>query len=89
MDPFGDANLRQMAAENKEKKQYVQQYIIDYQYDEAHFKEYMTYINPEKGDNIDNWTLDELSACIRDYYVYCDGGAAQEDGQGQNEVGEG
>lgn len=64
-----------MAAEQKEKKQYVQQYIIDYQYDETHFKEYMVYINPEKGDSLDNWTLDELSACIRDYYVYCDGGA--------------
>lgn len=36
----------------------------------------MNYINPEKGDNIDNWTLDELSACINDYYAYMGGGSA-------------
>ena len=26
----------------------------------------------EEGEDIDNWTLDELSNCIRDYYAYCD-----------------
>jgi len=34
----------------------------------------MVYINPDRGSDLDNWTLDELSACIRDYYVYLGGG---------------
>lgn len=25
----------------------------------------------EDGTNVDNWTVDELKQCVRDYYVYC------------------
>jgi hypothetical protein len=71
MDPFGDNNLRQMAAELKMKQQYVQQYIVDYGYDAADFQHYMSY-QKDDGADLDNWTLDELSACIREYYAYCD-----------------
>lgn len=60
-----------MASEMQEKKSYIQQYIADYGYDEQNFQEYMAYAR-EGGDNLDNWTLDELSGCIRDYYAYCD-----------------
>lgn len=60
-----------MAAEMQEKKTYITQYIVDYGYDESNFNEYMAYAR-EGGDNLENWTLDELSGCIRDYYAYCD-----------------
>ena len=37
MDPFGDSHLRKMAEEQKLKKKYLKEYIVDYGYDEADF----------------------------------------------------
>lgn len=28
-------------------------------------------INLEDGTNIDNWTLEDLTKCVKDYYLYC------------------
>ena len=69
MDPFGDSHLRQLAEEMKLKQQYLKDYIINYGYDADDFNHYMSY-QREGGENLDNWTLDELSQCIRDYYTY-------------------
>jgi len=69
MDPFGDSHLRQLAEEMKLKQQYLKDYIINYGYDADDFNHYMSY-QREGGEVLDNWTLDELSQCIRDYYTY-------------------
>jgi hypothetical protein len=26
----------------------------------------------EDGTNIDNWTFDDLTQCVKDYYLYCE-----------------
>ena len=33
MDPFGDAQLRQLAEEKRTKQKYLKEYIVDYGYD--------------------------------------------------------
>lgn len=70
MDPFSD-NLANLAEEKRVKTKYLKDYIIDYGYDKEDFNHYMSY-QKEDGADIDNWTIDELSQCIRDYYAYCD-----------------
>ena len=60
-----------MAQEKQMKDQYIKDYILAYGYDKDDFMHYMSYQRDEGGD-LNNWTLDELSQCIRDYYAYCD-----------------
>ena len=35
------------------------------------FKIILTYIK-EDGTNIDNWTFEDLTQCVKDYYLYCE-----------------
>ena len=70
MDLF-DNQIQQMAQEQKTKKQYIQDYVVAYGYDQEDFNDYLGY-QKENGADLTNWTVDELSQCIRDYYVYID-----------------
>ena len=60
-----------MAKEQKVKKQYILDYVVAYGYDQEDFNHYMSY-QKDNGADLTSWTVDELSQCIRDYYVYID-----------------
>lgn len=40
----------------------------------------------ENGNDLTNWTVDELSQCIRDYYVYVDPNYGQYDQQQSDQM---
>lgn len=70
MNP-SEQSLAAMAGELKTKKQYIKDYIIAYGYDEDDFNHYLSY-QKEEGQDIHNWTVDEFSQVIREYYAYLD-----------------
>jgi hypothetical protein len=44
---------------------------VAYGYDAEDFNNYLGY-QKENGQDLTNWSVDEVSQCIRDYYVYID-----------------
>ena len=66
-----DGQLQQMAKDQKIKQQYVKDYIIDYKYDVNDFYNYLSY-QKNGGEDLHNWTVDELSQHIHGYYAYVD-----------------
>ena len=75
MDLF-DGNLQQLAKEMKIKQQYVKDYVIDYKYDVNDFYSYLSY-QKTGGEDLANWTIDDLSSQIHAYYAYVDPSYAQ------------
>jgi len=77
-----EAQIMAYQKERKEKQQYLRQYIQDYGYDPADFAQYMEWqrgkwLEPcfidgfvDDGTNIDNWTLEDLTQCVKDYYAW-------------------
>ena len=74
MDPFGGgADYFDNLA--KQKKDYIEQNVIQTGYDENYFKEYLNYQKgklPEynvldDGENLDNWDFGELQQVVYDF----------------------
>lgn len=70
MDPFND-QLAQMAKDQSTKQQYIKDYVIAYGYDIDDFNTYLGF-QKENGEDLTNWTVDELSQIIHSYYSYVD-----------------
>ena len=52
---------------NEEKRKYLRKEIIDKGYDVNEFQSFLYYKKGKEGMVIDNWTMDELKAIIKEY----------------------